>query len=75
MENGTLAESNAGCQVRDAKWLRHVVELISTIARAVQHAHQRGVLHRDIKSANILIDDHGEPHVTDWLSWCKDAPT
>jgi serine/threonine-protein kinase len=40
--------------------------LIATVARAVHHAHQRGILDRDLKPANILIDDQGRPHVTDF---------
>ena len=40
--------------------------LIATIARAVHHAHQRGILHRDIKPGNILLDEAGEPHLVDF---------
>lgn len=40
--------------------------LIAIVSRAVHYAHQRGILHRDLKPGNILIDEHGEPHVTDF---------
>ncbi|MGC2626131.1 MAG: serine/threonine-protein kinase, partial [Candidatus Udaeobacter sp.] len=62
IEGGQLDEV-----VKDAPmFIRQAVELIAKVARTVHYAHEHGILHRDIKPGNILLDIQGEPHLTDF---------
>src|SRR6476660_7686772 len=51
---------------REPMPIRQAVELIAKVARTVHYAHEHGILHRDIKPGNILLDAKGEPHLTDF---------
>jgi serine/threonine protein kinase len=46
--------------------IRESVELVATVAEALHHAHKQGLVHRDIKPGNILLDRNGKPFVADF---------
>lgn len=45
---------------------RKAAGLIATVAEAVHYAHTRGVVHRDLKPGNLLLDQAGQPHIADF---------
>jgi TolB-like protein/predicted Ser/Thr protein kinase len=51
---------------REPMPIRQTAELIVKVSRTVHYAHEHGILHRDIKPGNILLDAKGEPHLTDF---------
>jgi serine/threonine-protein kinase len=51
---------------REPLAIRQAAELVAKVARTVHYAHEHGILHRDIKPGNVLLDARGEPHLTDF---------
>ena len=43
-----------------------VARLLAEVADALAHVHAQGIVHRDVKPGNILIDEQGAPHLTDF---------
>ena len=62
IESGSLADRLRAGMLP----VREAVQLLISVARALHFAHQNGVIHRDMKPANVLLDSEGVPKVTDF---------
>ncbi len=62
MQGGSLEKRLVDYRTNISK----AVEVVESISRAMHHAHSRGILHLDLKPANVLLDEHGRPHVSDF---------
>lgn len=62
-----IAEHNLAAIARSYRGrFASIAELIADVATALYHAHLRGLVHRDVKPGNILIDAAGKPYLTDF---------
>jgi serine/threonine protein kinase/formylglycine-generating enzyme required for sulfatase activity len=54
-------------RLRESRLSQHeAVELVATVAEALHHAHKQGLVHRDVKPGNLLLDKNGRPFVADF---------
>ncbi|MEI7658185.1 MAG: serine/threonine-protein kinase [Phycisphaerae bacterium] len=61
-----IASGSEQSTVTGRRRVEFILRLFARIAGAVQHAHARGVIHRDLKPGNVLVDAQGQPHVVDF---------
>jgi serine/threonine protein kinase len=61
-----LGAADAGAAGATADYTSAVVELVAAVADALEHAHRHGIVHRDVKPANILVRAGGQPVLTDF---------
>ena len=52
--------------IQEKPTTRRIVEIVREVALALHHAHQSGIVHRDVKPQNVMVDPQGKPHVMDF---------
>ncbi len=73
LEGATLKQY---CQPDDLLPLDQCAEIVFKICKALDYAHQKGVIHRDIKPSNIMLDEMGEPKLMDFgIAHINEAPS
>ncbi|MHC5065000.1 MAG: serine/threonine-protein kinase, partial [Planctomycetota bacterium] len=60
------SSSQSGTANLADNWIRACLQVARMVAEALQHAHENGVIHRDVKPSNILIDEHGRARLLDF---------
>ena len=58
--------TDAAKKVTDQTYFRNVVRLMLQATEALQYAHDHGIVHRDVKPGNLLLDQHGSLFITDF---------
>src|SRR2546425_720363 len=59
-------EPQSLAQLREFDFIHATAWLVACLGDALQHAHDRGILHQDIKPSNILLSDDGQPLLLDF---------
>ncbi len=68
LEHGSLAASLSRGEwpTDNPNTMTHAAKIVASLAKAMHFAHQRGILHRDLKPGNVLLDRDNEPVISDF---------
>lgn len=66
VEGYTLADALAALTERSVQALTPILSALVTVCRTLAYAHNRGVIHRDPKPSNVMLDEYGQVLLLDW---------